>query len=337
MSVLIWLILFDAALWIVTVILHSVVIPTTELSDAELERRIKLGDGEALSIQHRELVLSRLRTALRIKEVLFLVLAITLTVHIFGWVFGVIIALLLALLLDTLSRFSLIHRTTNSLYIRFEPSLIDLLKNQAWIEWFRGLTAYNPDQSAASKPDLEAIIQRSRAVITHDEFLRLSAALKLEDLVVNDVMTPVSVVDTADVHDTLGPLVMDDLHKTGHSRFPVIDGDIHHVVGTLYLHEIINLRDAKSTIKDAMDPKVHYIHESQSLEHALHGFLKTHRHLFVVVNDYRETVGVITLEDVLESLLGKKIVDEFDQFDDLRAVAESNPRKNNLPKGKTDI
>jgi CBS domain containing-hemolysin-like protein len=46
---------------------------------------------------------------------------------------------------------------------------------------------------------------------------------------------------------------------------------------------------------------------------------------------------VLALEDVIEAVLGKHIVDEFDQFEDLRAVAASNPRKNNLPKRKTDV
>ena len=190
---------------------------------------------------------------------------------------------------------------------------------------------------AASKAELAHIIQQSAGVLSKDELLRLLAGMTLDADAVQDVMTPVSVIDTIGVGDGLGPLVLDALHKTGHSRFPVIDGDVHHIVGILYLHDIINLKSAKATVRDAMDKRVHYIHENQSLEHALHGFLTTHRHLFVVVNDYRETVGVVTLEDVLERLLGKKIVDEFDTFDDLRAVAESNPRKNNLPKGKTDI
>ena len=193
------------------------------------------------------------------------------------------------------------------------------------------------DTIATSKAELGYIIERSASVLTRDELLRVQASLALDSHSVEDVMTPVSVVDAIEVQESLGPLVLDSLHKTGHSRFPVIDRDIDHVVGILYLHDIINLKSAKSTVREAMDPRVHYIHEKQSLERALHGFLKTHRHLFVVVNDYRETVGVLTLEDVLETLLGKKIVDEFDQYDDLRAVAESNPRKNNSPKGKTDI
>jgi CBS domain containing-hemolysin-like protein len=86
-----------------------------------------------------------------------------------------------------------------------------------------------------------------------------------------------------------------------------------------------------------MDPKVYYIHEDQTLEHALAAFLKTHHHLFVVVNEYRETVGILCLEDVIEALLGRKIVDEFDAHDDLRAVAAHNPRSNNSSSKSHDV
>ena len=86
-----------------------------------------------------------------------------------------------------------------------------------------------------------------------------------------------------------------------------------------------------------MEKRVFYIREDQTLQHALNAFIRTHHHLFVVVNEYRETVGVLSLEDVMEALLGHEIVDEFDAHDDLRKVAERNPRKNNQPTGHTNV
>lgn len=87
-----------------------------------------------------------------------------------------------------------------------------------------------------------------------------------------------------------------------------------------------------------MDKKVFYIHQDQSLQQALAAFLRTRHHLFVVINEYRETVGLLSLEDVIEALLGRKINDEFDVYDDLRKVAEVNPQKNNkLTKRRQDV
>nr|MBP7806933.1 CBS domain-containing protein [Candidatus Saccharibacteria bacterium] len=64
-----------------------------------------------------------------------------------------------------------------------------------------------------------------------------------------------------------------------------------------------------------------YLHESQNLYEALTAMLKTKHHLFIVVNSFEVLVGIITLEDVIEQIIGKPIIDEFDEYDDLRAVA----------------
>lgn len=72
-----------------------------------------------------------------------------------------------------------------------------------------------------------------------------------------------------------------------------------------------------------MRKAVYYVHEEESLGHALNVFLKTNHHLLVVVNTFEEFVGVVSFEDVIEEIIGKQIVDEFDQHEDLRAVAKS--------------
>ena len=327
----------DAVLWMAIFVVHAIQLSGTTLSPFELKRRAESGDGDAQKLDEREKLLPRLRTLRRVIEAVLLVLATALAIVVFGWLLGTVIASVLSLLVGAIARLKPVADLARSFYEPREQPLLDLASGWQWLDWFRGAVHESEDAVATSRAELGYIIERSAGVLTRDELHRLQASLALDSHAVEDVMTPVSVVDAIEVRESLGPLVLDSLHKTGHSRFPVIDHDVDHVVGILYLHDIINLKSAKSTVREAMDPRVHYIHEKQSLERALHGFLKTHRHLFVVVNDYRETVGVLTLEDVLETLLGKKIVDEFDQYDDLRAVAESNPRKNNLPKGKTDI
>ena len=84
---------------------------------------------------------------------------------------------------------------------------------------------------------------------------RLKASLAFDGRVVGDIMTPKSQIVTADAHDTLGPLVMSELHKSGHSRYPVIDGDIDHIVGMLYLKELIDLKSEHQTVRAAMNSK----------------------------------------------------------------------------------
>ena len=98
-------------------------------------------------------------------------------------------------------------------------------------------------------------------------------------------------------------------------------------------------RKAKShRAETAMSKDVYYIRENQTLQHALAAFLKTQHHLFIVVNEFRETVGLLSLEDVIEALLGQKIIDEYDVYGDIRKAATANPQKNNLPtKTRRDV
>ncbi len=332
-----WLVLLDAVLWLGVFLVFALQIQRSSLSSFELERLARVGD---VSMKHeavREQRLPRLLTFKKLLQIALLIFAVSVSVATYGWWVGLLFSLLLGLVLGVGTRVPPLRSAASKLYLPREPMLLERLSTWSWLDALSFSSAQETSASAASREELQSIIERSAGVLSKDQLLRLQASLNLDNHVVEDIMTPVSVVDTADAKDSLGPLVIDDLHKTGHSRFPVIDTDIHHIVGVLYLHDVINLKTDKKTVREAMDARVHYIHESHPLEKALHGFLKTHRHLFVVVNDYRETVGVLTLEDVLETLLGKKIVDEFDRYEDLRAVAESNPMKNNIPKRKIDI
>lgn len=120
---------------------------------------------------------------------------------------------------------------------------------------------------------------------------------------------------------------MDELHKSGHSRFPVYDPEKNDaIVGTLYLRDLIgNKKSGK--VKDLMSKKVFFVHEELDLNHALNGFIKTRHHMFIVVNTFEEFVGILTIEDVLEQVLGRQIVDEFDAYENLREVALLRAKK----------
>lgn len=149
-------------------------------------------------------------------------------------------------------------------------------------------------------------------------------ALTFGDKTVAKIMTPRAKVKMVSANATAGPMLMDDLHKAGFSRFPVVKDSAKaaspQIVGTLYLNQLID-KGGSGKVKDFMLPDVYFINEDVTLHEALAAFLRTHHHLLVVVNSFEEMVGVITLEDVLEQILGKQIIDEFDNYENLRAVA----------------
>lgn len=145
-------------------------------------------------------------------------------------------------------------------------------------------------------------------------------ALHFADKRVADILTPRRVVKAVAAADTTGPVLMDDLHKSGHSRFPVYEEKQDNIVGILYLRNLVKAK-AGGSVQKVMSKTVCYVHEDQPLTEALQAILKTHQQLFIVVNSFEEYVGIVTMEDILEQIVGKQIVDEFDQYDDLRAVA----------------
>lgn len=148
-------------------------------------------------------------------------------------------------------------------------------------------------------------------------------ALTYGDKLIREVMTPRRVVKRVSVDDPIGPVLMAELHDSGHSRFPVYKIDktkADSFVGVLHLRDLLNVKSG-GKVADHMRSEVVYVHEEQSLHDALQALLKTRQHLFIAVNSFEEYVGIITSEDILEAIIGHAIVDEFDQYDDLRAVA----------------
>lgn len=145
--------------------------------------------------------------------------------------------------------------------------------------------------------------------------------LLFADKKVSDILTPRRVVKAVSVDDTIGPVLMTDLHTSGHSRFPAYQGKQDNIVGVLYLRDLVRAKTG-GTVHKVMSKQVCYVHEDQPLTEALQAILKTHQQLFVVVNSFEEYVGIVTIEDIMETIVGKQIVDEFDQYDDLRAVAK---------------
>lgn len=154
----------------------------------------------------------------------------------------------------------------------------------------------------------------------------LTHTLQFGDKLVRDCMVPRRAVRMVSADDAIGPMLMKDLHDSGFSRFPVYRDKAENIVGTLYLRKLISLKHT-GHVRDIMDDKIYFVHEEHPLEQVLDAFLKTQHHLFVVVNSFEEVVGIITIEDILEQILGCKIVDEFDQYDDIRAVAAHQARR----------
>jgi len=215
------------------------------------------------------------------------------------------------------------------------PALAKLLSYiHPLIDWLvRFIRRYRPvtiHSGLYDRRDLIDLLERQQVQpdnrIERSELDIALHALSFGDDSVGQHMVPRRQVKTVSADDPLGPVIMDELHASGHSRFPVYEGKKDNVVGTLFLRDLINVKHG-GLVRTLMKAKVSYIHEDQSLHDALQAILKTHHQLFIVVNSFEEYVGILTIEDVLETIIGNPIIDEFDQYDDIRAVAARSARQ----------
>lgn len=322
------------AVFALLVLVAGIVPEHNRTSDFELERRKGRGDVDALAIARRETLLIDVLSLQRVLVALLLVLFVLLSVVTFGWVLGVVVAVIVALEYGVVARLSFFRKKANNLYVSRERALLESIDRFASI--FRLVRSVSPRVASTdrlnSREELQHFVNQAGDLLSSDEKKRILHGLQFDTKLVSDSMTPKSMIDSIDKKELLGPLTLDSLHKTGHSRFPVLDTDIDHIVGMLHVQDLLTLDKKRSvTAEKAMEARVYYVREDQTLNHALTAFLRTHHHLFIVVNEFRETVGLLSLEDVIEALLGRKIIDEFDMHDDLRIVATRNLRANNHP------
>ncbi|MBC7943496.1 CBS domain-containing protein [Candidatus Saccharibacteria bacterium] len=336
-----FLVVMTVIVFLSLVVVSGVRPAQTRLSVFELERRSKSGDKSAQIDLQREQLLPDVMSLQRVLTALLLVLTVLLSVTAFGWLIGTAVALVVALEYGAIARVPIIQHKSQKLYEHIEHHALELIKRFPFIvSILRNVPseAHGIHRGIDSREELQHLVDQSGSILSPDEKKLIVHSLSFSQQLVSSVMTPRSVIDSIKKSEFLGPLTLDELHKTGHSRLPVIDGDIDHVIGTLHLQSLLTLDIKRSvTAEKAMEARVFYIRQDQTLQHSLAAFLRTHHHLFIVVNEFRETVGLLTLEDVIEALLGRKIIDEFDAHDDLRAVALRNPRGNNHPEKREDV
>lgn len=168
-----------------------------------------------------------------------------------------------------------------------------------------------------------ARLSRQGGAIKGYQEATIERILTLHDKQVKNVMTPRTVVFSLCAHLTVEEVCRQE-KRWEHSRFPVYDQGSEDIVGVVLTKELFmafaaDRRDAR--LEDLMHP-VHFVIETALLNKVLTEFLQLRQHLFVVLDEYGGVSGVVSLEDVLEEILGSEIVDESDQVTDKRTLVK---------------
>ena len=151
----------------------------------------------------------------------------------------------------------------------------------------------------------------------------IHAVFRFRDKVARDLMVPRTEVVAIDI-ETPVPEILRLLAEEGHSRLPVYRGNLDHVVGTLHARDLVPLLEHPGLIilRDLLRP-AHFVPWSKSVDALLREMQSEHIHMAVVVDEYGGVMGICTLEDVLEEIVGD-IGDEFEQEEGKRVEAHAD-------------
>ncbi len=153
-----------------------------------------------------------------------------------------------------------------------------------------------------------------RNLLDADALSMIEGVMQVSEMHVRDIMVPrpqMDVIDIGETPDRFIPLVI----ATSHSRFPVIDGDRDNVVGVLLAKDLLRYYAGEEdfNVRDMLRPAI-FVPESKPLNVLLREFRTNRNHMAIVVDEYGGVAGLVTIEDVLEQIVGD-IEDEHD-FDD---------------------
>ncbi len=164
-----------------------------------------------------------------------------------------------------------------------------------------------------------------RNLIDADAMSMIEGVFQVSDLAARDIMIPRSQMDVVDIAKPIEewlPMVL----ATAHSRFPAVDGDRDKVIGILLAKDLLRYYAEESfDVRDMLRPAV-FIPESKRLNVLLRDFRANRNHIAIVVDEYGGVAGLITIEDVLEQIVGD-IEDEYDfdeEEDNMLAVKDGD-------------
>lgn len=147
-----------------------------------------------------------------------------------------------------------------------------------------------------------------------DSLAMIEGVLQVSEMQVRDIMIPRSQMDVIDITDSQKTFISHAI-ETAHSRFPVIEDDKNDVIGILLAKDLLRLKAGEDIeIREMLRPAV-FIPMSKRLNVLLKEFRSTRNHIAIVVDEYGGVAGMVTIEDVLEQIVGD-IEDEYDYDED---------------------
>jgi len=164
---------------------------------------------------------------------------------------------------------------------------------------------------AMSSEELRMVVSEAGAMIPRRHQMMLTNILDLEKVTVDDIMVPRNELVGIDMKDDWDD-ILKQLTNTQHTRIPVFNGDINNVIGMIHVRSILQLLTQKETCKEDLERWIrpaYFVPEGTPLNKQLLHFQREKRRSGLVVDEYGDVQGLVTLEDILEEIVGEFTTD----------------------------
>ena len=179
------------------------------------------------------------------------------------------------------------------------------------------------DSEIHSSDELKYLIQQSNegGNIESNNYDIIKNAFDFSERTAKQIMIPRNLVLSLNL-DNFDEEELDKLLSEGYSRIPCYEGSIDNTIGLIYVKDILKKlrKQEEIVIKDLIRPVI-IIPENKKIGSLLKEFQQKHIHLAVIVNEFGGMEGIVTMEDIIETIIGREIVDESDTIVDMQAYA----------------
>ena len=292
-------------------------------SDFELRRLVEEGNEMAQTEIDRRHTLPMLIAMQRLKEVLLVALLAALLLGTHTTWLGLVLTAGYLLLAELVAARGWVTKLAGALQRAVERTWARPVAHFSTVIRPFAPTLRAHEVKLGSRRELQQLIAADEQVLTAKDRARVLGALEFGGHTVAGIMVPRERVVSVESSETVGPVLLDNLHRAGYNIFPVIKKDLDHLQGLLYVGDIAAPDPEVKTVKDALRPTVYYLPESAPLEAVITASMQTGRQFFMVVNDAGSVTGLITLRDALLKLMGSAAATEVYTATDPKAVRNS--------------
>ena len=190
--------------------------------------------------------------------------------------------------------------------------------------YFSKIFASENHQQKVSRQEVVAMAEmgEDEGSIREKESDIIENLFNLNDVVAEDVMTPRSVIFSLQKDSSVGDVIKEHT-PIAFSRIPIFDKDMDDILGFVHRYDLVNKQaeDQFNTKMNGILEPIHTVKQEDSIASILDEFVRRRQQIFMVIDEFGTTTGLITLEDAIETLLGVEIVDEHDSVVDMRKLA----------------